>query len=75
VQLSSQETLDASKTQLSYEPVYDDRQYLAWYGLDIEDSREDRARTRQGDNFFTYDGVSIPFPEDNIDFIYLSSGV
>lgn len=43
---------------------------VAWYGIDIEDSREVRARTRQGDSFYTFDGVNIPFAGESIDLVY-----
>lgn len=43
---------------------------LRWIGLDILDSQEVAARTRQGGVFCGYDGVRIPLKEDSIDLIY-----
>ena len=43
---------------------------IEWVGLDIENSPEVAARTTQSDDFYTYDGVTIPFKENYFDLIY-----
>lgn len=41
-----------------------------WHGVDIEDSPEVRARTRQTAKIKTYDGVNLPYPDEFFDLIY-----
>lgn len=41
-----------------------------WKGLDIGDSPEVRARTRQDCEFHTYDGVTIPFADGSFDIVF-----
>ena len=42
---------------------------LQWFGLDIDESPEVNSRTRNG-NFYTFDGINIPFEENRFDVIY-----
>jgi SAM-dependent methyltransferase len=41
-----------------------------WVGVDIEDSPEVRARTREDAEFHTFDGVTIPFEDASFDVVY-----
>lgn len=41
-----------------------------WYGLDIKVSPEVNHRTRDDINFYTFDGVNIPFSDNYFDLIY-----
>ena len=41
-----------------------------WVGVDIADSAESRARTRQDAEFVLYDGVHLPFAEASFDLVY-----
>lgn len=41
-----------------------------WVGVDIEDSPEVRARTRDDAEFHTFDGVNIPFEDASFDVAY-----
>jgi len=41
-----------------------------WKGLDISLSPEVSARTRKDCEFYTYDGVNIPFPNESFDLVY-----
>jgi len=43
---------------------------IKWHGLDVEISPEVEKRTRTDVDFFSFDGVSIPFEEDYFDLIY-----
>jgi SAM-dependent methyltransferase len=43
---------------------------IKWYGLDIETSPEVNKRTRTDIEFFTFDGVNIPFEDNFFDLIY-----
>lgn len=43
---------------------------VEWVGLDLEDSREVRERSRADARFETFDGVSIPFGPDRFDLVY-----
>lgn len=43
---------------------------IQWTGIDIEDSPEVRERLSQGDEFITYDGVSIPLADNEYDIVY-----
>ena len=43
---------------------------MRWVGLDIEDSREVRERSRTDARFETFDGMSIPFPPGSFDLVY-----
>jgi SAM-dependent methyltransferase len=43
---------------------------IRWVGLDIENSPEVGARTRSDAEFWSYDGVKIPFADDTFDLIY-----
>ena len=42
---------------------------LEWYGLDIDESPEVNSRDRSG-NFYTFDGINIPFEDNYFDIIY-----
>lgn len=42
---------------------------LQWFGLDIDESPEVNSRTREG-NFYTFDGINIPFEDNRFDLIY-----
>jgi SAM-dependent methyltransferase len=41
-----------------------------WFGLDIEDSPEVNSRIRTDGNFYTFDGINIPFENSFFDLIY-----
>jgi SAM-dependent methyltransferase len=41
-----------------------------WIGLDLPDSPEVRTRTRADARFETFDGVTIPFEDDQFDLVY-----
>jgi SAM-dependent methyltransferase len=41
-----------------------------WVGVDIADSVESRARTRQDAEFVIFDGVHLPFDEASFDLVY-----
>jgi len=41
-----------------------------WTGVDIEESPEVNARTRTDGEFFTYDGVNLPFEDSSFELIY-----
>ncbi len=41
-----------------------------WFGVDIDDSSEVRARTRQGGNFATFDGVNLPYRDASFDLVF-----
>jgi SAM-dependent methyltransferase len=41
-----------------------------WVGLDLPDSPEVRTRTRADARFETFDGVTIPFEDDQFDLVY-----
>lgn len=41
-----------------------------WNGVDIESSPEVKSRTRKDGNFFTYDGLNLPFESAEFDLIY-----
>ncbi len=43
---------------------------IKWHGLDIEGSPEVLSRTRTDVEFFSYDGVNIPFDTGSFDFVY-----
>jgi ubiquinone/menaquinone biosynthesis C-methylase UbiE len=45
---------------------------IVWYGLDIDESPEVLNRTRTDTNFYSYDGVNIPFPANTFDIVYSS---
>jgi ubiquinone/menaquinone biosynthesis C-methylase UbiE len=53
---------------------FDDFQQAApqvrWLGLDIEDSPPVKMRTRTDAEFYTYDGIHIPFESDRFELIY-----
>jgi len=42
---------------------------IKWIGVDIADSPEVRSRARSGDEFVTYDGVTLPFKDNYCDLI------
>ncbi len=62
------------KTFFKFDPA------VRWHGLDIESSPEVDDRTRwqgepkpdakKGADFYTFDGVHIPFPDDTFDIVY-----
>jgi SAM-dependent methyltransferase len=41
-----------------------------WHGVDIDDSPEVRDRTRTDGAFATFDGIHLPYPGDEFDFIF-----
>jgi SAM-dependent methyltransferase len=43
---------------------------VAWAGVDIADSSEVRARTREDAEFHTFDGISLPFADASFDAVY-----
>lgn len=43
---------------------------LEWFGLDIAESPEVNARKKEKGNFYTFDGVQIPFADNYFDIIY-----
>ena len=43
---------------------------IRWIGIDIEESPEVKTRTRSDAEFYTFDGVHIPFDDDSFDLIY-----
>ena len=44
-------------------------QDMQWYGLDIDESPEVNSRSKEG-NFYTFDGINIPFEDNYFDIIY-----
>ncbi len=44
--------------------------YVTWFGLDIKESPEISARTRNDVPFYVFDGINIPFRDGRIDLIY-----
>lgn len=45
-------------------------QNIEWYGLDINESPEVNSRTKTEGNFYTFDGINIPFAANYFDIIY-----
>ncbi len=45
-------------------------QKVEWFGLDIDESPEVNARTKITGNFYTFDGINIPFNDNYFDVIY-----
>jgi ubiquinone/menaquinone biosynthesis C-methylase UbiE len=43
---------------------------IKWHGLDIESSPEVAQRKNSDLNFYSYDGVHIPFPDEYFDIVY-----
>ena len=43
---------------------------VEWFGLDIDESPEVNARKKTEGNFYTFDGVNIPFEDNCFDVIY-----
>ncbi|WP_113154400.1 class I SAM-dependent methyltransferase [Nitratireductor sp. OM-1] len=41
-----------------------------WVGVDISSSPEVNARQDEGSEFVTYDGVSLPFPDESFDLVF-----
>ena len=41
-----------------------------WFGLDIDESPEVNARTKTEGNFYTFDGINIPFADNYFDIVY-----
>jgi SAM-dependent methyltransferase len=41
-----------------------------WFGVDIDDSSEVRARTRQDGKFATFDGVNLPYHDASFDLVF-----
>lgn len=41
-----------------------------WKGLDIESSPEVRSRARTDGEFYSYDGINIPFPDESFDIVF-----
>jgi ubiquinone/menaquinone biosynthesis C-methylase UbiE len=46
------------------------QQDIKWIGLDLNSSPEVNLRIRDDVNFYTYDGINIPFPDNYFDLIY-----
>lgn len=46
------------------------QQDITWFGLDIAESPEVKARKKTEGNFYTFDGVNIPFEENYFDIVY-----
>ncbi|EJN02273.1 class I SAM-dependent methyltransferase [Phyllobacterium sp. YR531] len=42
----------------------------SWTGVDIEISPEVASRNRSGPQFVTYDGVTLPFPDNHFDLVF-----
>ncbi len=45
-------------------------QKVEWFGLDIDESPEVNARTKITGDFYTFDGINIPFDDNYFDVIY-----
>ncbi len=43
---------------------------LEWYGIDIENSPEVMSRTMSSEKFITFNGIDIPFEDNNFDLVY-----
>jgi len=43
---------------------------IIWYGLDLDESPEVLSRTRKDANFYSYDGINIPFLTNTFDIVY-----
>ena len=43
---------------------------IDWLGLDIAESPEVKARNKAEENFYTFDGINIPFEDNYFDIIY-----
>lgn len=43
---------------------------INWFGLDISDSPEVRSRNVNSPQFYTFDGINIPFEDNTFDVIY-----
>jgi SAM-dependent methyltransferase len=41
-----------------------------WFGVDIDDSPEARARKCEGGNFATFDGINLPYRDATFDLIF-----
>jgi SAM-dependent methyltransferase len=54
----------------SFDKVREIRAGVDWIGLDIASSPEVRSRTRTDCTFITYDGVTIPFPDQHFDVVF-----
>ena len=68
--LSMPKILDLGCGQGNSEAVFKAHsQDMQWYGLDIDESPEVNSRTKQG-NFYTFDGINIPFEDNYFDIIY-----
>ncbi len=48
----------------------DQGQNIEWFGLDIDESPEVNSRTKVEGNFYTFDGINIPFADNYFDVIY-----
>lgn len=46
------------------------QQHIKWVGLDVSSSPEVQLRTRTNENFYFYDGINVPFPNNHFDLIY-----
>ncbi len=54
----------------SFDRVREIRPAVDWIGLDIANSPEVKSRTRVDCTFVTYDGVTIPFPDQHFDVVF-----
>ncbi|MEM8718694.1 MAG: class I SAM-dependent methyltransferase [Cyanobacteria bacterium P01_G01_bin.39] len=43
---------------------------VEWFGLDIDESPEVNARNKTEGNFYTFDGINIPFADNYFDIVY-----
>lgn len=43
---------------------------LKWYGIDIDNSPEVMSRTMRSEKFITFNGINIPFEDNNFDLIF-----
>lgn len=54
----------------SYESFVQIDPKIDWIGIDLENSPEVNARKRLDLKFLTFDGITLPFPENYFDLIY-----
>lgn len=54
----------------SFDRIRKLRPLVDWVGLDIADSPEVLSRTRTDCTFLTYDGTTIPFPDESFDVVF-----
>ena len=54
----------------SEEKFKNHNQDVNWFGLDIAESPEVNSRKKNQGNFYTFDGINIPFEDNYFDIIY-----